>query len=116
MPAVSLSRCLRALVSLVPSRVMFFSDVVNTKVYPQKRRKRELAGASNFSKNEHPRKWNVQKAKDTIKRPRAKGQYHGSTEENTKVCFANMIFLSLSLDLLNFLFQVHPYMYVCVYR
>ncbi|EFN85979.1 RING finger protein 10 [Harpegnathos saltator] len=63
-------------------------DVVNTKVYPQKKRKRELTGASNFSKNEQPRKWNVQKAKDTVKRPRAKGQYHGSTEENTKVVAA----------------------------
>ncbi|XP_014480354.1 PREDICTED: RING finger protein 10 [Dinoponera quadriceps] len=63
-------------------------DVVNTKVYPQRRRRREVTGAGNFSKNEQPRKWNVQKAKDTVKRPRAKGQYHGGTEENTKVVAA----------------------------
>ncbi|XP_077268274.1 E3 ubiquitin-protein ligase RNF10 isoform X1 [Temnothorax americanus] len=48
-------------------------------------RRRELAGANNFANNVQPTKYNVQKAKDLVKRQRPKGQYHGGAEENPKV-------------------------------
>lgn len=87
---VFLATCFPPSFLLLTFLLRSFSDVVNTKVHPQKRRKREPNGTNNFSKNEQPRKWNVQKAKDTVKRPRAKGQNHGGTEENTKVWLANV--------------------------
>ncbi|OAD56762.1 RING finger protein 10, partial [Eufriesea mexicana] len=59
-------------------------DVTN-KLFPRNSRRREPAGASSSSKFEQSKKCNVQKTKSFDKRPRPKGQYHGSAKENTKV-------------------------------
>lgn len=63
------------------------ADVTNNKVYPKTSRKRESSGTSSFSKFEQSRKGNVQKTKNFDKRPKPKGQYHGSSKEDTKVGF-----------------------------
>ncbi|XP_031844702.1 E3 ubiquitin-protein ligase RNF10 [Nomia melanderi] len=60
-------------------------DVTNNKLFPRTSRRREPTGSCSFSKNELPRKCNVQKAKSFDKRPKPKGQYHGSSKEDTKV-------------------------------
>ncbi|GAB1867650.1 E3 ubiquitin-protein ligase RNF10 [Camponotus japonicus] len=57
---------------------------VNDELYLGTLRKREPIGAGNFAKNEQPR-YNVQKAKDLVKRQRPKGQHHGGAEKNSKV-------------------------------
>lgn len=66
-----------------PYLVMSLSDV-NDELYLGTLRKREPIGAGNFAKNEQPR-YNVQKAKDLVKRQRPKGQHHGGAEKNSKV-------------------------------
>lgn len=58
---------------------------VNNKHHLGTLRRRELAGAHNFPDHVQPAKYNVQKAKDFVKRQRPKGQYHGGAEENSKV-------------------------------
>ncbi|KAM0729016.1 E3 ubiquitin-protein ligase RNF10 [Formica fusca] len=61
---------------------------VNNELYLGTLRKREPTGASKFAKNEtknEPTKYNVQKAKDFVKRQRPKGQHHGGAEKNSKV-------------------------------
>lgn len=62
----------------------FLADV-NKKLHLGTLRRREPAGANNFPNDVQPTKYNVQKTKDFAKRPRPKGQYHGSAEENSKV-------------------------------
>ncbi|XP_072761845.1 E3 ubiquitin-protein ligase RNF10 [Anoplolepis gracilipes] len=57
----------------------------NNKLYLGTLRKREPIGAGNFTKHEQPAKYNVQKAKDFVKRQRPKRQHHGSAEKNSKV-------------------------------
>lgn len=67
--------------------VAILSDV-NNELYLGTLRKREPTGASKFAKNEtknEPTKYNVQKAKDFVKRQRPKGQHHGGAEKNSKV-------------------------------
>lgn len=63
---------------------MILSDV-NNELYLGTLRKREPTGANKFAKNEQPAKYNVQKAKDFVKRQRPKGQHHGGAEKNSKV-------------------------------
>ncbi|XP_029161599.1 RING finger protein 10 [Nylanderia fulva] len=59
---------------------------VSDELYLGTLRKKEPVGACNFPKNEQPTKYNnVQKAKDSAKRPRSKRQHHGSAEKNSKV-------------------------------
>ncbi|XP_043522642.1 RING finger protein 10 isoform X1 [Frieseomelitta varia] len=65
------------------------TDVTN-KAFPKNSRKRESAGTSSFSKSEQSRKYNVQKTKNFDKRPKPKGQYYGSSKENTKVVQAEL--------------------------
>ncbi|XP_076282228.1 E3 ubiquitin-protein ligase RNF10 [Lasioglossum baleicum] len=60
-------------------------DVTNNKLFPKTSRRREPTGTCSFSKYEQPRKCNVQKTKSFDKRPKPKGQYHGSAKEDTKV-------------------------------
>ena len=67
-------------------KLEIITDVTN-KVFPKNSRKRESAGTSSFSKSEQSRKYNVQKTKNFDKRPKPKGQYYGSSKENTKVNF-----------------------------
>lgn len=64
--------------------VMPLSDV-NDELYLGTLRKREPIGAGNFAKNEQSARYNIQKAKDPVKRQRSKGQHHGSAEKNSKV-------------------------------
>jgi len=61
-----------------------FSDV-NDELHLGTLRRRELASTNNFPDDVQPTKYNVQKTKDLVKRQRPKGQYHGGTEENSKV-------------------------------
>jgi len=43
-------------------------------------------GEPNSTKsNVQSRRYNIQKTKDSVKRQKSKRQYHGSTEENSKV-------------------------------
>ncbi|XP_011863235.1 PREDICTED: RING finger protein 10 isoform X2 [Vollenhovia emeryi] len=58
---------------------------VNKKLHLGTLRRREPAGANNFANDVQPTKYNVQKAKDLVKRQRPKGQYHGGAKENPKV-------------------------------
>ncbi|KMQ86644.1 ring finger protein 10, partial [Lasius niger] len=58
---------------------------VNNELYLGTLRKREPIGACNFPRNEQPTKYNVQKAKNFVKRQRSKGQHHGGAEKNSKV-------------------------------
>jgi len=58
---------------------------VNNELHLGTLRRRELAGTNNFPDDVQPAKYNVQKTKDLVKRQRPKGQYHGGTEENSKV-------------------------------
>lgn len=67
-------------------KLEIITDVTN-KIFPKNSRKRESAGTSSFSKSEQSRKYNVQKTKNFDKRPKPKGQYYGSSKENTKVRF-----------------------------
>lgn len=67
-----------------PSDTKKTQDVTN-KLFPRTSRRRELAGTSSFSKFEQSKKCNGQKAKSFDKRPKPKGQYHGSSKEDTKV-------------------------------
>lgn len=68
-------------------KLEIITDVTN-KIFPKSSRKRESAGTSSFSKSEQSRKYNnVQKTKNFDKRPKPKGQYYGSSKENTKVHF-----------------------------
>lgn len=60
-------------------------DVTNNKLFPKTSRRREPTSTCSFSKYEQPRKCNVQKTKSFDKRPKPKGQYHGSAKEDTKV-------------------------------
>lgn len=60
-------------------------DVTNNKLFPKTSRRREPTSTCNSSKYEQPRKCNVQKTKSFDKRPKPKGQYHGSAKEDTKV-------------------------------
>jgi hypothetical protein len=60
-------------------------DVTNSKLYPKSSRRREPAGANSYPKNDQPRKSNAQKTKNFDKRPKPKGQYHGSSKEDSKV-------------------------------
>ncbi|KAG7208989.1 hypothetical protein KM043_015156 [Ampulex compressa] len=60
-------------------------DGINSKLFPKSSRKREPAGACNFSKYEQSKKYNVQKGKNFDKRPKPKRQYHGGPKEDTKV-------------------------------
>ncbi|XP_046622265.1 RING finger protein 10 isoform X1 [Neodiprion virginianus] len=60
-------------------------DIVNTKLFPRSSRKREPIGITNLPKNEQSRKSYVPKGKSHDKRPKPKGQYHGSPKEDTKV-------------------------------
>ncbi|XP_067205142.1 E3 ubiquitin-protein ligase RNF10 isoform X2 [Linepithema humile] len=46
---------------------------------------KEEPNGAHFSNNEQSAKYNVQKTKDSIKRQKPKGQYHGGAEENSKV-------------------------------
>ncbi|KAK9303356.1 hypothetical protein QLX08_004944 [Tetragonisca angustula] len=73
----------------VPADAKKAQDVTN-KVFPKNSRKRESAGTSSFSKSEQSRKYNVQKTKNFDKRPKPKGQYYGSSKENTKVVQAEL--------------------------
>ena len=58
---------------------------INNELHLGTLRRRELAGANNVPDDVQPTRYNVQKAKDLVKRQRPKGQYHGGTEENSKV-------------------------------
>ncbi|EGI70202.1 PREDICTED: RING finger protein 10 isoform X1 [Acromyrmex echinatior] len=58
---------------------------VNNEFHLGTLRRRELTGANNVPDDVQSTRYNVQKAKDLIKRQRPKGQYHGSAEENSKV-------------------------------
>ncbi|XP_034188782.1 E3 ubiquitin-protein ligase RNF10 [Osmia lignaria lignaria] len=61
-------------------------DITNNKLFPRTSRRREPTGASSYSRFEQPKKYNVQqKGKSFDKRPKPKGQYHGSSKEDTKV-------------------------------
>ncbi|XP_033341087.2 E3 ubiquitin-protein ligase RNF10 isoform X1 [Megalopta genalis] len=60
-------------------------DFTSNKLFPKTSRRREPTATSSFSKYEQPRKCNVQKTKSFDKRPKPKGQYHGSAKEDTKV-------------------------------
>ncbi|XP_043787234.1 RING finger protein 10 isoform X2 [Apis laboriosa] len=68
----------------VPADSKKTQDVTN-KSFPRNSRRREPAGANSFSKFEQSKKCNVQKTKNFDKRPKPKGQYHGSSKEDTKV-------------------------------
>lgn len=77
------------------------TDITNNKHVPRTSRRREPTGTSSFSKYEQPRKCNVQKAKSFDKRPKPKGQYYGSSKEDTKVRTLYLIFLpDLTLSIL----------------
>ncbi|XP_017877027.1 RING finger protein 10 [Ceratina calcarata] len=67
-----------------PSDAKKTQDVTN-KLFPKTSRRRELASTSSFSKFEQSKKCNGQKTKSFDKRPKPKGQYHGSSKEDTKV-------------------------------
>ncbi|XP_076669031.1 E3 ubiquitin-protein ligase RNF10 isoform X1 [Andrena cerasifolii] len=69
----------------VPADSKKTQDITNNKHVPRTSRRREPTGTSSFSKYEQPRKCNVQKAKSFDKRPKPKGQYYGSSKEDTKV-------------------------------
>ncbi|CAK9796034.1 RING finger protein 10 [Anthophora quadrimaculata] len=69
----------------VPVDTKKTQDVTNSKLLPRTSRRREPASTSSFSKFEQSKKYNVQKAKNFDKRPKPKGQYHGSSKEDTKV-------------------------------
>ncbi|XP_060814402.1 E3 ubiquitin-protein ligase RNF10 isoform X1 [Bombus pascuorum] len=73
----------------VPADAKKNQDIIN-KLFPRSSRRRESAGTSNFSKSEQSRKCNVQKTKNFDKRPKPKGQYHGSSKEDTKVVQAEL--------------------------
>ncbi|XP_076182271.1 E3 ubiquitin-protein ligase RNF10 [Ptiloglossa arizonensis] len=73
----------------VPADAKKTQDVTN-KLFPRTSRRRESTGNSSFSKYEQPKKCNVQKTKSFDKRPKPKGQYHGSSKENTKVVQAEL--------------------------
>ncbi|XP_034946222.1 RING finger protein 10 [Chelonus insularis] len=60
-------------------------DVIYTKTFPKISKKRELPGASGYSKNEQTRKQGIQKTKNFDKRPKPKGQYYGGSKENSEV-------------------------------
>ncbi|XP_078039457.1 E3 ubiquitin-protein ligase RNF10 [Augochlora pura] len=60
-------------------------DFTSNKLFPRTSRRREPTATGSFSKYEQPRKSNVQKTKSFDKRPKPKGQYHGSAKEDTKV-------------------------------
>ncbi|XP_050454627.1 RING finger protein 10 isoform X2 [Cataglyphis hispanica] len=63
---------------------------VNNELYLGTLRKREPTSANKFARNEQPAKYNVQKAKDFVKRQRPKGQHHGGAEKNSKVVKNNL--------------------------
>lgn len=69
----------------VPTDAKKTQDVTNNKLFPKTSRRREPTSTCSFSKYEQPRKCNVQKTKSFDKRPKPKGQYHGSAKEDTKV-------------------------------
>ena len=69
----------------VPADSKKTQDITSNKHVPRTSRRREPTASSSFSKYEQPRKCNVQKAKSFDKRPKPKGQYSGSSKEDTKV-------------------------------
>lgn len=74
-------------------------------------RKREPIGACNFPRNEQPTKYNVQKAKNFVKRQRSKGQHHGGAEKNSKVDIQNVAYRICFYPFSNLIIRFHIYVY-----
>lgn len=89
---------------------MPLSDV-NNELYLGTLRKREPIGAGNFAKNEQSARYNVQKAKDLVKRQRPKGQHHGSAEKNSKVDSHLWDMLLSFFKLSGFIYILYMYIY-----
>jgi len=95
------------------SRVL--SDV-NNELHLGTLRRRELASTNNFPDNVQPTKYNVQKTKDLVKRQRPKGQYHGGTEENSKVDFAYELCYFFYASLLSYFIDLYILYNFYIYR